>query len=246
MTSTMNTIKYCTIISILASSVFAQESGFFISAGGGVARMTVDNFAVYNPVASIPGQPLGEALPALDRKDSAAVTRLMIGYTFNQSWDLRLSYANYGTAEVQMAFPLYPGVFFATEPDPYLRHALVYKASAFTIMPSYTYAPSEKLKLRAGVGVNYGMTDAHFEDTRRGTITGDIRFNRYAKFNDTSLSYIISLGADYKITENISAGINVNYTTMDAEIPNAPWVNRTKSSVQIGSLSTEFALTWSW
>lgn len=242
----MNVLKYCMLSTILASAAFAQEPGFFVSISGGTSQMKAGNFAVYNPVASIPGQPLGEALPAVDRKDSVTVSRLTFGYTVNQSWDFRFSYANYGTGEVQMAFPLYPGMVFITAPDPYTRHALVYKTSVLTFMPCYNYALSEKMKLRVGAGVNYGMTDSHFEDARRANITGVPRSNSYAKSSDTSLSYLLSLGADYKVTEKLSVGLSANYTTMKADIPSSPWANRTKTNVQISSLSTELALSWHW
>lgn len=242
----MNPIKYCLLISVLTSSVLAQESGFFFSAGGGIVRMSVDGFSVYNPVASIPGQPLGEALPALDRNETTAMTRLTLGYAFSPSWDLRLSYSYYGTNVVPMAFPLYPGMVFVTAPDPYLRHAFVYKTSSFTLMPTYNFVLSDNLKVRAGVGVNCSTTAAHFEDTRRGTISGDIRHNRHAEFEDTDLAYVLSLGVDYRITEKVSAGLNATYTTMSAEIPTVPWVNRTKSRVNIDALSAELALTWHW
>lgn len=242
----MNPIKYCILVSILVSSVFAQESGFFFSAGGGVARMSIDRFSVYNPVASIPGQPLGEALPVLNRKDTVPVARLTLGYAFNEAWDVRFSFSNYGTADVPIAFPQYPGMVFVTAPDAYLRHSLVYQTSALSLMPSYRIALSDRVKLRMGVGLSWSTTEAHFEDIRRGTISGDIRLNRHPAFDDSRLSYLASLGLDCRLSEKASVGLNVNYTTTSAEIPNSPWVNRTKSNVDISSLSTELALTWHW
>lgn len=244
----MNAIKYCMISAILASAVFAQEPGFFVSVSGGKAQMKVADFAVYNPLASIPNQPLGEALPALDRKDSVSVASLTLGYAIDQSWDLRLSYSNYGTGEVQMAFPLYPGIFFATltTPETYTRHALVYKSSSLTFIPTYSFALSEKLKFRGGIGVAYGMTAAHFEDARRAPLTQAVTYHQYAEFNNNSLSYVVALGIDYKFTEKLSLGIGVKYATMKADIPTSPWANRTKSSVNIAATSTELALTWHW
>ena len=75
----MNVLKLLAAISILASSAFAQNPGFFVGAGGGLARLNVSSFAVYNPLASIAGHPEGEAVKAIDGRSNVSVARLTGG-----------------------------------------------------------------------------------------------------------------------------------------------------------------------
>lgn len=216
--------------------------------------MNVGNFAVYNPVASIPGQPQGEMLVAIDKKDTVSVARLTVGYQFNENWDLQLSYADYGTGEAKVAFPLYPGFAWAmvigNGPDVYQRHVLRYKPTAVVLMPSYNHDVGDNLRIKVGAGVSYCSTSSHFEATyKEGAVifpAPGFEAYSYRKETDHSLGFIASLGADYKLTNKLSAAISGNYSIFKAKVPGSPWVERSKSSVNITSFGAELALVWHW
>ncbi len=245
----MKALKWVAVISILATSALAQTPGFFVSAGGGMAKMKVDGFAVYNPVASVPGQPQGEALAAIEKNDTVSVVRLTVGYNLTENWGLQLSYANYGSGEVRME---YPGIFWAQvigiSHDVYLRHVLKYQTSAFTFIPSYTFRLNEKLGIKAGAGVSYNKTSSHFEATYIPEVTifpiTTPQSYSYAKKTEQSLGYIVSLGADYLITKKLSLELSSTYTAFKMKVPTSPWATNSKSSVKAGSLSAELALAW--
>lgn len=216
--------------------------------------MDVGDFAVYNPVAGAAWQPQGEALAATGKKDTVSVARLTVGYDFTENWGLHLSYTDFGTGEASMAFPQYPGIVWAmmigVGPDVYQRHVLKYKTSAFTLMPSYTFRVNEKLGIRAGVGVSYTKTSSHFEATyTRGTVIFPVptpQSYSYAKATEQSLGYIVSLGADYLITNRLSLGLSGNATTFKMKVPATAWTNSSQSKVKNNSFGAELALTWHW
>ena len=159
----MNTLKVLAVLSIVASSAFAaQESGFFVGAELGRARLKNDGFTVYNSIASTGP----EALPALDTTNNVSVGRLTMGYAFNKEWDLRLSYTRFGEAEIRVAGPVFPGIYFAVGPYYYPRNVVIYKTSMVTVLPVYSIALTERLRVSGGLGFNYATTDSHFEATR--------------------------------------------------------------------------------
>jgi len=249
----MKAKKFLAVFLLLAASAFAQTPGLFITAGGGLAQMTTGNFSVYNPQASISGQPQGEELPVLDKKATVGVARLTVGYNFTENWALQLSYAAYGTGEARLAFPLYPDYSWAVGagPDTYQRHVLKYKPTALTLLPSYTYAVGDKTRVIIGAGINYGMNSSHIETT---TISGATvePANRgpqswsYAKETKRNVGYIVSLGFDYAFTDQLSAALTGNYSTFKTKIPSSPWAAASKSSVNTDSLGAELSLGWHW
>lgn len=250
------------VVSILASSAFAQTPGFFVSAGGGQAWMDVGHFVVYNPDSSVPGTPGLEALAAKGTKDTVSVVRLTVGYAFDKNWDLQLAYANYGTGEVDVALANYPGaVMFPGGDQPiYTRNVFRYKPSAFTLMPSYTCAIGDNWRARAGAGVSYGVTTSHFETT---VLPSPLTFpdytrESYAGETDRRLGYVVSLGVDYLFTKNLSVGVTGSFSTFKTKVPSSPWWSSvvmnstfgpesgTAPSVNINSYGVELALTWHW
>lgn len=247
--SAMKTIALLVATAVSTTAAFGQKSGFFIDAGAGVAQMKTGDFAVFNPVASVPGQPLGEALPALDRTSRVSVARLTLGYAFNENWDLRLSYAGYGSGEVRLAFPTYPGIFFVTAPDQYERHVMSYDAAAFALLPVYTHALDDRLRLKIGAGLSASHTSAHIEATySSGAILPRpaATAHSYAGASETSLGYILLLGVDCAISRHFSIGISADYGTMQAKVPASPWANRSRSSVPVTALGAELVATWRW
>lgn len=248
----MNTLRVLTLLvatTVLLSPAFGQKSGFFVEAGAGVAQLKSGDFAVYNPLASVPGQPLGEALPALDRTSRVSVVRLTLGYAFKENWALRLSYTDYGTGNVPLAFPVYPGVAFAVAPDQYERHAMRYDSTTFSLLPVYTHPLGDRLKLRLGAGLNYSRTSAHIEAAySSGAILPrpPATAHRYAEATESALGYTLLLGADYLISDRCSIGIGADYGTMKTKVPATPWANRSKSSVRLTTLGAVLAATWHW
>ena len=249
----MKTFKLLAVLSILASSAFAQNPGFFVGAGGGLARLDVGTFTMYNPSAAITGQPEGEHLDAIDRRSNVSVARLTVGYSFTENFALQLSYAAYGTGEVKVAFPLYPGFEWATGAGAptYQRQVLRYKPTALTLVPSYTYAVGDKSRVIVGAGINYGLTTSHFEDTfiSGGTVSPVNlvpQSHSYAEEKDHSLGFILSLGVNRLITDNLSVELTGNYSTFKTKVPTSPWTSSSKSDVTINSFGIELALLWHW
>jgi hypothetical protein len=76
----------------MTSCAYAQKPGFFVTAGGGLARMKAGSFTVFNPTADTPRE---ERLETTSKKDSASVARLTVGYNFTENWALTLSYTNF-------------------------------------------------------------------------------------------------------------------------------------------------------
>lgn len=246
---TLRIVALLAVASVLIPPVFAQQSGFFFQAGAGVARLQSGDFAVYNPLASIPGQPLGEALPALDQTSRVSVVRLTLGYAFMENWDLRLSYTDYGTGDVQLAFPVYPGIFFAVAPDHYERHEMIFDSTTIALLPVYTHPLSDQLKLKIGAGLNYSHTSAHIETAySSGAILPrpPATAHSYADAAESTLGYILLLGADYLISDQLSIGLGLDYGTMKVKVPATPWANRSKSSVRLTTIGAELAATWRW
>jgi opacity protein-like surface antigen len=265
----MNSLKLLVVASVLASSAFAQTSGFFVSAGGGVAQMKTGDFAVTNPTAVIyyfysPSKAAdSQVLRSTDKEDNATVARLTVGYRFDQAWDVRASFTDYGTSEVRMELPSYtqiinPAVNFVTAPvlpamPVFQRNSVKYKASTLSLLPTYTRTLGN-VKLRGGVGINITRSSANFEAA--GLIPADVviaifpppaltqRELSSPKERKTSLGYIISLGAEYQFTDKFSVGLSGNYTTFKIAVPSSPWASRSKSSVAGTALSAELSLAW--
>lgn len=248
----MNSLKalaWLAAATLLTSAAFAQKTGFFITAGAGVAHLKIADFAVYNPVASIPGQPLGEALPAIEKTSRVSVARLTLGYAFNEHWDLRLAYADYGAGDVQLAFPVYPGMVFIVGPDIFERHEMKYDSASFTLLPTYTRALGGKLDLKIGAGLSYNHTSAHIETAfSSGAILPrpPATAHNYAGVSESSLGYTLLLGADCQVFPRFALGISANYTAMKAKVPASPWANRSKPRVRIDALGAELSATWHW
>lgn len=252
--TTMKALKFLAVILILVSSAFAQKQGVFVTAGGGFARMKASNFVVYNPLAGTSG---GEPLATTDTTRMVNVARLTVGYNFTDEWALQVSYADYGTAEVKVASPQYPGVTFASYYDNYTRLALKYKPTVLTLMPSYTYAVGEKSRVIVGAGISSSKTSSHFETIVQPTWPKDSTATpttpipptvstSYAEETNQSYGYIVSLGLDHLLTENISVQIIGNYAAFKANVPASPWESRSKASISITALSAELALAWHW
>jgi outer membrane protein W len=250
----MKALKILALFAVLASSAFAQKPGFFVTAGGGVALMETGNFSVYNPNASVPDSPLGEELKVTTTRDNVSVVRLTAGYNFTDNWALQASYADYGTAEADVAFPQYPGMVWPPGggPTTYTRHVLKYKSSALTLMPTYTKAIGDTSRFIIGAGLCSSKITSHFETT---TISGAVVApttpkepvtTSYADDTNNHLGCIVQFGFDILITKSLSAQISGNYSWMEANVPASPWTNRSRDTVRIDSLAAELALSWHW
>jgi hypothetical protein len=269
-------IKIVAVFTVLASSMLAQTPGFFVSAGGGVARMNVSDFTVTNPAYityyhySPPRLQDSEALPAVDKTSTVGVVRLTIGYAFTEAWDLKLSYANYGSSEVRVKLPNFTYLvnpnftsllpIVAPDLPVFSSNILKYQTSSFSLIPSYTHTLG-KLRIKAGAGVNLTETSSHFETTAQMSHTVTIAnveklltllpanlTESYSspKEKENALGYLVSLEADYLLTDQLSVGITGNYSTSKIKVPTSPWAAGSKSNVNVNSLGAEFTFGWRW
>src|SRR6185312_11500207 len=158
----MKVLKPLAVVSVLAASAFAQQdTGLFVTAGGGYAKFSVESFSQTTSY--------GETLAATDRDDGVAFVQGELGYRFNANWDLSLGYTDYGTAEARVSFPTYPNIISILPMPAYSQNVMEYDATRISLIPSYRYTLSEKFSLRARGGVTYSSTKAHFETTYYAT-----------------------------------------------------------------------------
>lgn len=236
----MKTMKVWAVLSIAASTVFAvPESGFFIGAEAGKARLKNDDFTVYNVVAS----PSPEALPSQDTTNNVSVARLTAGYAFTKEWDLRLSYTRFGEGKINFPGPRYPGMVFVTAPDEYLSNVIKYRTNLFTLMPVYSISPTSRLRLNGGLGLNYATTESHFEATRLSFIPRTTTFYRLAGETEHQWSLAVQFGVEYFVMEHLSLGVTADYSEAKAKVPPG-WARAADTTFSIKAASVQFAALW--
>jgi outer membrane protein W len=250
---TMKALKILVLFAVLASSAFAQKPGFFVAAGGGVVRMEAGDFTVFNPQASIPGSPQGELLAPTNTRDTVTFVRMTVGYNFTENWALQISYADYGSAEVQMAFPQYPNYTWPSGvvANTYTRHILKYKPTALTLLPTYTMAIGDTARIIYGAGLCRSKTSSHFEATwmeGASAMTASPIYvsQTYAEESESNLGVIVSLGFDFLITKHLSWQFGGNYTAFKVMVPSSPWSGRSEANIRVDSYAGEVTLAWHW
>jgi Outer membrane protein beta-barrel domain len=212
----MKALKPLAVVSVLSASAFAQQdNGLFVSAGGGYAKLSADDFVMVTGY--------GETLRTTDTGDTVGFLRGELGYRFNPTWDVALAYTDYGTGEVHMSFPKYPGIASILPFPDYSKNVMTYEATRIALIPSYTHALGEKLSLRARAGVTYDDTKAHFETTYYAVFSGrpsETFSESFPEAKDSRWSYLLSIGADYAITPRLSIGITVTYAPFTMKTAN--------------------------
>ncbi len=207
----MKVLKFLAVVSVLATSAFAQQDpGLFVTLGGGYAKLSVDDLSLQTNY--------GETLGTRDGDDTVGFLRAEIGYRFDSRWDLSLGYADYGQAELHMAFPKYPGIASILPLPEYSRNVMQYEVSRLTLIPSYTHSFGDKLSLRARVGITYDQTKSHFETTYYAYLSGPPSgtFSKtFPEVKKSTWSYLLSLGAEYAITAQLSVGVTIAYAPLD-------------------------------
>lgn len=237
----MKILKVWAVLSIAASSAFAApQSGFFVGAELGRARLKNDDFKVYNQVAS----PSPETLPSLDTSNNVGVARLTVGYAFNKEWDLRLSYTRFGEAEIAVTAPRYPGIVFAIAPDSYPRNVVVYQTSMVTVLPVYTISATDRLRFNGGIGFNYATTNSHFETVRYQNLSGT-RADSFAEDSESDLGLVFQFGVEYFVIKNLSLQATANYSEATAKVPpSSMWGRGAGATFKIKAISVQFAAAW--
>ncbi|MFT3870972.1 MAG: outer membrane beta-barrel protein [Nibricoccus sp.] len=235
------------VVVVFSTPVFGQKVGPYVTAGGGISVLHVSPFSVTNPVAVAAN---GEVLNARGRRSNVSVARLTAGYNFTENWSLQISYAKFGKGEVEMAFPEYPDVVWATGsgPDKYQRHALVYKPTTISLMPVYTHAVSDDSRIIFGAGVTKSKISSHFESIyMSGAVVNPAllyRSNTYAEESESKMTPAVLIGIDKKISNNFSIGFTCTYTSLKMKIPSSPWATRSAETVGVNSFEANLYLGW--
>ena len=238
----MTSLKIATVFSLLALSTFAQTPGAFVNVGGGLARFNAGSFTETTS--------FGEVLQTTDKRDAVGTAHIAFGYQFDENWDLAVRTTIYGTAELKMSFPQYPGIMSILPMPSYTRNVLKYDAVQFALIPSYTYAFTEKLRGRASAGLTCIESKSHFETTYYAWFSGrpNGTFSEsYTKEKNTAWSYQVSLGAEYAVTHNLSIGITGGYAPFKIKTPPTNIFVATrpsKSKVNVDAFEADLAINW--
>ena len=210
----MNALKTLAVFSVLATSAVAQNSGLFVTAGGGLANVESGQ---YTQTTSY-----GEVLRTTDTSDRVGFAQVGLGYRFNEKWDALLSYTDYAEGEVALSFPVYPGIFtIQSIPGAlprYSRNVLIYEATRFSFAPGYTVRLSESFTLRARAGVSWTKTDSHNETTYAAPLSGVPTSDRTATKSKDTWSYLASLGLEYALSKNWSIGVGATYSPFEIKV----------------------------
>lgn len=249
----MKTLKLLALSLVLAGAASAQSTGFFVTAGGGLGIMSVDEFTVYNPEGGT-GSALYEPLKTKGRKASVKVARLNVGYNFTENWALQVGYAGYGTGEVTVAVPTYPDVdwtqLIGSGPSVYSRHVVKFKTTALTLMPTFTAAVDEKARIIVGAGIISSKTESHFEATyTSGAVVAtppQAQSYSYASESNRNVGLAFMLGYDRLVYKTVSIGLVGNYATMKMKVPSAPWPKRSDEEANVSAASIELYVGWHW
>lgn len=217
-----------------------------MDAGVGVAQLNAGSFTQTTSY--------GEVLKTTDTRDAVGFAKIGFGYQFDENWAIVLSVADYATAEVKVSFPWYPGVLSILPMPSYSRNVLKYETTRFTLVPSYTYELSDKLRVRGGAGATCSRTDSHFETTYYAVFSGPPAgtfSESYAKERKTSWSYVVSLGAEYALTKNLSIGITGDYSPYKIKVTptrvvglGAGTTQPSKSTVNIDSFEAFLSINY--
>lgn len=242
----MKVLKPLAAVSVLATSAFAQTGGLFFSAGGGYAKVQAESFNLTTHY--------GEVLHSTSEDDSVSFASLEAGWRFNEKWAVGLGYADYGTAEIQVSFPKYPGWASILPFPDYSRNVLIYDSQQFELVPAYSHALGERWTLHARAGVTYRETKAHFETTYRQLLSGPPSGTASETFPEektTSWSYLLSLGIEFAVTPRFSIGILGTYSPSTMKLPGekiagpgATWVTPSKSEIDVDYF--QGAITFGW
>jgi opacity protein-like surface antigen len=234
------------VIFTLASGVYAQEPGFFVNVGGGLARMEAGNFTQTTSY--------GEVLRTTKKGDAVGFVQIGFGYQIDENWDVVANFADYATAEVKVGFPSYPGVNSILPMPAYSRNVLRYDTIRFALIPSYTYALNDRLRLRGRAGVTCNQTDSHFETTYHAWFSGrpDGTFaESLMKERKRTWSYLVSLGAEYSLSQNLSLGLSGAYAPFKIKVTPTNVVGLgsgstqpSKKEVNIDSFEGTLSLVW--
>ena len=196
----------------------------------------------------------GETLKTSDTSDGVAVVHFELGWVFDENWSLGLGYTDYSTAEVKMGFPVYPGIMSILPMPSYSRNVLRYDTTRFALIPSYTYALNERLRLRGSAGVTCNQTNSHFETTYYAWFSGrpNGTFSEsLMKEKKTSWSYLVSLGAEYSLTKNLSLDLSGAYAPFKIKVTPTNVVGfgsgatqPSKNEVNVDSFEGTLSLVW--
>ena len=242
----MKALKILAVVSVLSPSAFAQSSGLFISGGGGMAAFEADEFTHRTSY--------GEVLRTTDTSDRVAFAQVGLGYRFNESWDALLSYADYGSAEIGMAFPKYPNIASILPLPDYSRNVLKYETTRLSLAPAFTCELSGPLRLRASAGVTWTKTDSRSETTYRAWFSGPPSgefSDRTATQSKKSWGYLASLGLEYAFSKNLFVGLGASYSPFKITVTptriagvGSGFTQPSKDSIDVDSIEALLSITW--
>ncbi len=203
---------------VFAISATAKEvihsAGLYVKAGAGFAQVTAGGFTKTTSY--------GETLKNKETKDLVAVATIEVGFQFNENWDLGLRFTDYSTAQIKMDHPKFTGLASIVPFPAYSRHVFHYDTTRVALVPSYTFAAGDRMRLRAGLGVACSQTRSHFEADYYIQYSGrpsEWRYEAYPEAKKTNWNFNASLGAEWIFTSHLSLELTVAYSPYNIQIP---------------------------
>lgn len=220
----------------------ARRRNINVTAGIGYAALRTGDFTQTTAY--------GETLVPTDTQDAVGFVHIELCYTLDDAWDIELGSMYYDTAEVNLSFPKYPGLIFILPPPAYSRNVLAYDMYRFSLMPSYTFAYGDRIRVRAGLGLTYNRTNSQSETTYYATYSGrpSGTFSQTSpKISHDSWSGTLALRAEWELGKHTALGFSCAYSPFDIGVPPSPitgfgTTQPSKSIVRVDTLET--ALTF--
>jgi opacity protein-like surface antigen len=213
-----------------------------LTAGIGYAAVRTDDFTQTTSY--------GETLAPTDTQDEVGFVHIELCYALNDEWDIELGAMYYDTAEVNLSYPKYPGIVSILPLPSYSRNVLVYDMYRFSLMPSYTFASGDSIRIRAGLGLTYNRTNSQSETIYSATFSGrpSGTFSETSpKISHDSWSGTVALRAEWELGKHTALGFSCAYSPFEIGVPPIPMAGYgtaqpSKSIVRVDTLET--ALTF--
>jgi hypothetical protein len=222
------------------ASRHAWERGISLNCGFGYTRLNTGEFTQTTSY--------GEILKTTDTSDSVPFAHLEMLYQFDEAWDIELGAAIIDAAEIQVSFPTYANVSSMLPPPNYSRNVMMYEMYRFSLMPSYTFAVGDRIRVRAGAGINHNRTKSHFETTYYASFSGRPPGMFSENSPDTkydSWGGVVALRAEWEFGPHTSIGLSCAYSPFQIGVASMPLARYgatqpSRSTVTVDSFEAAF------